>query len=368
MTKSPEIVEEGDIDGEVEVDEASDHRAAMEAAFDDAMAKAEDDGEETDLNTEDEPTPRKERERDESGKFTKKSKQALQSGADETIEQPQTEVIEPLRAEIPVLAPPGWAADAREQFNQLPARLQQEVVKRETDLRRGLQQATDRATQVAATWSEVDQALAPKAEIFRRNGVTPGRVVAQLMAWQDHLDRNPIQALSDLAQSYGLDLAQVAQQRAQQPQEPAYVRELRQKVQQVEGLLTQEQQMKQQQQQQNVVSEIQAFAGETDAQGNALRPYVEHVVDDMLPIMVQLRGRMPVRQLLQTAYEKAIWANPSTRELELRRSQAVQKPSLEKARRASKIVNGDARSMNVSDDPTDSRSAMSAVWDKHHGK
>ena len=356
-----------------------DRRSALESKFDQLMADVSDDADPLDVLDEPdhEPEPEeklekpkresKPRIRDDSGKFVK-TKTALESGAEKMIEQPQAQVETPKPVESPVLPPQSWAADAKEAFNQLPRNLQTEVVRRENDLRRAMQQATDKATHTEQTWSEVAQAIGQdRMSMLGRRGVTPGMAVKQLLHWQDYLDANPAKALSDLAASYGLDLSHVAQQVAQQPQEPAYVRELRQQVSQISGLLNQRQQADQQSLQQNVAAQIQAFADEKDAQGNLLRPHAEYVADDMMPQIRMIRAsnpQMPIHQLLQAAYEKAIWTNQHTRELEIKKSQEVSLPSLAKAQAAAKLVNGQARSVTSREEPTDRRSLLSAKYDE----
>ena len=368
-TKQPLEIE--DTDPGIEEEE---HREKMGDAFDRAMAAAVEDGEIDASEIEDDEPKAPSKERDESGKFSKKTKAPI-SGEDEADNDELAPAIESEPNLPPVPVPAGWASDAAPLFNQLPPRLQHEVVKRETDLRRGMQQATEKASTIQRTWGEVEQVLAPRAALFQRAGVSPGKVVGQLMAWQDYLDQNPAAALRDLAQSYNLDLQQVVQEQAQQPQEPAYVRELRQQVQQLTGTFQQQTQAQQQaqarQQEAAMMSEVNAFSQELDASGNLTRPYVQHVIDDMLPYLAAIRAtepHLPPRAMLQKAYDKAIWANPSTRELELKKTQAMQKPSVEKARRAAKLVNGDARSARAFAEEDDVRAAMADVWDRHHGK
>lgn len=373
IVEIPNTVDTGD-NHSPEVESRPSVREAVEAAYEKVVVGREEAEADEPAET---PAEKTARERDEAGRFVAKAKElkdheAHKSGAEPTIESQPAQAIESAPSAIPVPVPAGWAADVAPLFNQAPPRLQQEIHRRETDLRRGLQQATEKAAQVERTWAEVDQELAPYKEAFARNGVTPARVVSQLMSWQRHLDANPEQALEDLARTYGLDLRQVAESRAQQPQEPPHIRELRQQVQQLTGLFNQQteaqKQAQQQQAQQAILADIQAFANETDASGNPVRPYVEHVIDDMLPIMTALRGTMPTRQLLQTAYEKAVWMNPSTRELELKKVTAPppNTQNIEKARKAAKLVNGEAIGNAPPERPKTVRAAAEAAWEKLH--
>lgn len=354
-----DVVEESDtIDSSVNDDSEPSIRDTLEAAYDKFSSEE---------STDDEQGIESSSGRDANGRFLSKSPKALDSSPGETIEGEQRRVREPETFAVPV--PQSWAADAKDMFNQLPARLQQEVVKRETDLRRGLSHATERASQVERTWAEVDEALAPHRETFALNGVSPGQVVKQFLDWQNYLDKDPVLGLQKLAKSYGLDLRQLAEYEATQPQEDPQVKELRQQISQMQGYFQQMQQQTASQKAQAVQGELELFAQEIDSTGRPLRPYIEHVADDMIPHIQYLRSQNPnasPRQLLQAAYEKAIWANPSTRELELKRSQAVNPAQLDKARRAQKLVNGEAHGMVAPEEPDTVRGALEAGWNKIH--
>ena len=344
-------------------------RETLEENFEKLEARQDD--EDTDDAESGEPTAKKRRERDATGKFLAKTKdfEARSSGEVDTTESVTPSATESTAYTTPVLPPPGWAADARETFNQLPPRLQQEVYKRETDLRRGLQQATENAAQVQRTWGEVEQVLSPHMERFNLMGVSPGRVVNQFMAWQQKLDSDPADGLRQLAQSYGLDLRQLAEQEAQTPQEPPYIRELRQQNQQLMGLYQQTQQRQQMSHAQALANEVQGFVEERDGSGNPVRPYMEHLIEDMVPLVQHMRSQNPhahPRQLLQAAYEKAIWLNDSTREIELKKSQTqpMSKQTIDKARKAQKLVNGEARSDSGPVKAKGLRATLEANWEK----
>lgn len=362
---------DGDVAEELRNDIPAEPKKSIRETLEENFEKLEARDDENDETEEsEEPTPKKRRERDATGKFLAKTKdfEARSSGEVDTIESVSPSAKESTAYATPVLPPPGWAADARETFNQLPPRLQQEVYKRETDLRRGLQQATENAAQVQRTWGEVEQVLSPHMERFNLMGVSPGRVVNQFMAWQQKLDSDPADGLRQLAQSYGLDLRQLAEQEAQAPQEPPYIRELRQQNQQLMGLYQQQTQRQQTSYAQALGNEVQSFVEERDTSGNPVRPYMEHLIEDMVPLLQHMRTQNPnghPRQLLQAAYEKAIWLNDSTRELEMRKTQPqVNKQTIDKARKAQKLVNGEARSDSGPVKAKGLRATLEANWEK----
>lgn len=309
--------------------------------------------------------------RDEKGRFTAKSKDlpSQDSGTEQTIEQ-ETEPAEAAPQQAPVIAPSSWDAEEREAFNQSPPKAQQAFIRRETELRRAHQQATERAAQVERTWAEVGQVLEPYQQQFMRAGVTPGHVIRQMMGWQGYMDNPETRAAAfrELAQSYGTDLQTLAQTEAQQPQEHPALREIRQQNQQLQASIQRLEQNRQAQAQASVTGEIQSFVYEKDANGNLLRPYAEMLAEEMAPFAASIRQSNPhlsPRQVLQQAYEKAVWINPSTRELEVKKMMPQpNKQNIERAKRAKKLVNGEAMS-RVASEPTGSvRESLEANWDK----
>ena len=307
------------------------------------------------------------RSRDASGRFAKPDHEVHTSGEDTATEGVEPQAIDPaLSYSAPALAPPGWTAEEGKAFNQAPPELRAAIHRRETDLRRGLSQATEEAKQVRQTWQEVEQAIAPYAQQFQRAGVTPGRVVNQLMAWQQFLDNDTDRALLQLAQSYGRSFQDLVQKEAAQPQEPPAIRELRQQNQQLMGLYQQQRQAQVKQAQARLASEIDSFVKEVDASGSPARPHIEHVVNDMLPIVQSMANSgLAPRQILQQAYEKALWLNPATRELEMKRlTPRPTKESIDKARRAQKLINGEARGVVAPERPKSVRAALLANAEK----
>ncbi len=339
-----------EIESSEQVTEQTDLRASLESAFDEAVSEESETPEET-----------AQRLRDEKGRFSKA--QTSEQGEQDPATLP------------PVLPPSSWAADKRESFNRMPRDLQEEVVRRDTDLRRYLTAESEKLAHAQRTYADIDEAVAPYRDQFARAGVSHGAVFKQMMSWQQYLDSNPEQALNDLAQSYGLDLRQLAQNVEGQAQPvPSYVSEMRQQLQQMQGYFGQQQQMQRAWQQQQIEAEVQSFAGERDQSGQPLRPYLENVLDDMMSALPMLKAQSPQasnREILQHAYDRAVWANPNTRAYELQRQQATtqqaQRAKSEQAKRAAKLVNGHAPSAFTPNPPTDLRSALLAAWDDSSG-
>lgn len=365
-----------DDDDSVEVESGDDLRTELSAAWDQHADVDPTDSTEVQESAEQSEVSDS-RQRDDKGRFLPKEAQAT-SGEEETLEKGVEAVAPEGTPQIadtrpPVLPPATWAAEKKQQWANVPRELQEEIQRVDIDTRRYLQRVTEEAAQVKRTWAEVEQALTPRMQQFAQAGVSPGRVVAQFMAWQDKLDSNPKQGLRELAQSYGLDIRQLAEEEAQVPQVPPYVRELQQQVQQMHGLLQSRQQAEQTAKVQGIHNELGMFANEKDAQGNLLRPYLERVVDEMIPIVQVLRTQAPQasnRELLQRAYEKALWMNDETREYQVRKQTAAsQTPErIERAKRAQKLVNGHARAGFSKQQPDSLRGDLLAAWEEAEGQ
>lgn len=112
---------------------------------------------------------------------------------------------EPAQQEA-LAAPTSWTREAKEAWNTLPDRVKQEVIKREADMQRGVDQFK---AQVAQQYGELDQALAPYQEVIRHFNKTPGQAVNQLFAWHDAFTRDPDRAFPAVMQSYGFDPARL---------------------------------------------------------------------------------------------------------------------------------------------------------------
>lgn len=103
---------------------------------------------------------------------------------------------EPHQAEQgPQDAPASWTKEARKQWSKASARIRQEVLKREADIQKGVQQ-------LQARYGEIDAAIAPYHQAIQQFNKTPGQAVAQLFGWFDALAKNPDQAFPALLQSY----------------------------------------------------------------------------------------------------------------------------------------------------------------------
>lgn len=266
------------------------------------------------------------RARDEHGRFApKEGVQAAQSIPTEpkTLQAPAAAAEGPQAQQQPSGPPASWSAAAKADFGTLPEHIRQEVLKREADIQRGLAQQQSGAERL----NRLTALFQPRAEKLRMAGVTEDQAIGQLLAAQDYLERDPVNAISYLARSYGVDLRVFGQgQGQQQPQEaqlPPVVQQLAQQVQALTNAHAQQQQQAQESQRGQYIGQVQAFA--TDP----ANLYFENVREKMAALI-----QTGAAKDLPDAYQQATWADPEIRPLLLKQQAEAQAAQTAEAARA----------------------------------
>jgi len=122
-------------------------------------------------------------------------------------EEVPAEVTEPTEPAAPVVEPPKtWRKEATEFWGTLPPTVQQEILKREDDIFRGLESYKGQA-QLA---QQYQTALAPYMPMLQQQGLDPAQYAAQWLAIDTQLasaqPQQKIELLCRVAQAYGVDL------------------------------------------------------------------------------------------------------------------------------------------------------------------
>lgn len=247
---------------------------------------------------------REERLRDEKGRFVKEDKP-------EPVEEPVAEVAETPEPEpAPVVVPPevqrlGLRKEEAEAYAQAPEVLKQAFIRRSEEMHKGLEQFRSKA-QFGA---QMEQVLTPYMPHIQALGATPDVVVSRLLNAESQLRYGtPEQKQAmflKLAQDYGVQLG------GELPQVDPNVSVLQQQIQQLTGWIQQKEATERQRQQESLNSEIQRFASDPS------HKHFEAVRDDMAAL---IQGG--IVQTLQEAYDRAVYANPTTRALMLAEQQA----------------------------------------------
>lgn len=238
-------------------------------------------------------TEKAERTRDEQGRFAK---------ADETVQSVPT-VQGP---ETTTLPPRSWNAAAKAKFATLEPDVQQEILRRETEIDAGKVQWETKAEK----YNRLDAALSGVRDRYSLAGLSDEQYVGALVQ-ADQMLRGPnaLQAIHTLAQQYGINLSQMAPQQQQfggPPQQFAdpQIYSLQQTVQGLQSRLEAQDKAQETAAQQALESQIQAFASDP-----------AHIYfDNVKPEMAALLQAGTV-QTLADAYEAACHARPDIRQL-----------------------------------------------------
>ena len=232
-------------------------------------------------------------------------------------------------------APRTWRPEAAAAWATLPPTVQEEVLKREEEIFRGIEQYKTHANY----GREIQQAMAPFEPILQRFNATPAQAVSQLMGLQQVLLSGTAaekrQLVEGVIRTYGIDMGQPGEE---PPYTDPQVADLRAKLAAIESNQQRAEAEKQASIRATLKAELDAFA--TDP----ANPYFDEVADD---IGALLRGGGA--KGLKDAYEKAVWANPVTRAKEQSRALAEaqakdKKEAEERAAQARKATSANVRS------------------------
>lgn len=319
-----------------------DLRSALESAFDAAETPEPQEQEVVEQST-------TERARDESGRFAKKTEP--EKVEPEKVE-PTEVVAEEKPPEVPVKRPPSsWKKETQAEWEKLPPHVQDDVLRREADFHRGIEQYKAYAQRAQA----YEAAIAPYQQTLQQYGVAPEQAIAALFK-ADSLLRNgapheKAAYFAQLAQDYGVSLENIQQP----PQvDPAY-QQLLNEVRQLRQTEAQREQQRQAQEQAQLNSQIAQFA-----QG---KEHFDAVREDMAALLQAGRA-----QDLEQAYDMAIWARPDLRSglLQQQTRAAEEKARAEaqrlKAKTAAVSVKGSSPVSGTSATPTDLRAALEAAF------
>lgn len=296
-----------------------------------------------------------ERLRDENGRFAKKSEP--EEPVQETV-QPEPEKVEEVAEEkppeVPQKRPPSsWKKDAQAAWDTLPEHVKDDVLRRETDFHRGIEQYKTFAQKAQA----YEQAIAPYQDTLKALGVPAEQAIGALFKadsiLRHGLPHEKAAYFAQLAQEYGVPLEGIEQP---PPVDPAY-RALLNEVRQLRQSETQREQERQRAEMEQLNSTISKFA-----EG---KEHFDAVRDDMAALLQAGRASD-----LEQAYDMAIWARPDLRTslLEQQVKAAEEKARAEaqrlKAKTAAVSVKGSSPVSGTSATPTDLRALLEAQFNQ----
>ncbi len=215
--------------------------------------------------------------------------------------------------------PKTWRPEAAAKFATLPPEVQQEVLKREEDIFKGLESYKADAS-IGKTLKGIMQ---PYMQVFQAQGVDPMQQVSGLMrahvALATGTPEQKQQFFQHLAKEYGVDLDVEA------PYVDPQVAGLQKQLADLQSRLNGREQQEANDARSKLQAEIDTFASDPAHQ------YFDEVANDIAGLL-----RSGAAKDLKDAYDKAIWANPITRAKEQARltADAETKAKAEAAERA----------------------------------
>lgn len=309
------------------------------------------------------------RARDERGRFASSSSAQPEQISDQA---PQVEASE---ASKPIAPPYSWSAENKELFGKLPREMQDYLSKREQERESFVGRKAQEVSAVREKYAPVERIVTQYGDTFKRANIDPYQGIESLVLAQQYLDKDPVGALRLMAQSYGLDLSQLAngteQTETAQPQAYPQMHYLTNELDNIRGKLAAIEQEKMAQQQRAAVSEVETFANEMDSSGKLVRPFMADVHEQMMDEVRLIRSRqpeLPARQILQQAYETGCWKNPHVRGrlIEQQRAPQVQAQRVQQAKLAGSSVRGAPGASTLGSTNGNSvRDALLAAFDSH---
>jgi hypothetical protein len=207
-----------------------------------------------------------------------------------------------------VAPPEGWPSDASIAWDRL-SKAAQDAFRADLDAGRITIGKQAQGTTAPDPVQEVVRAY--QSEISRR-GMAPEQAVRVLFEAQRALDENPVEALRQLARSYGVDPAILAPSNgAQAPQYSAdpVLGQMQQELATLRGYLTQQQRAQHDATMADQHRIISDFAQTKAADGAAAYPHFEQVRVTMGNLLQAGEAKS-----LKDAYDMAVWARPDLRE------------------------------------------------------
>lgn len=228
--------------------------------------------------------------------------------------------------------PKTWRPEAAAKFATLPPEVQQEILKREEDIFKGLESYKADASIGKALKGIVQ----PYMQVFQAQGIDPLQQVSGLMrahvALSTGTPEQKQQFFQHLAKEYGVELGMEA------PYIDPQVAGLQKQLAELQSRLNGREQQEIAEARSKLQAEIDAFASDPAHQ------YFDEVANDIAGLL-----RSGAAKSLQEAYEKAVWANPITRAKEQARLTAeaeakAKAEAAEKAKQARKAIGANVKS------------------------
>lgn len=225
-------------------------------------------------------------------------------------------------------APSTWSKEALADWATIPPRAQQEILKREQDMFRGLEQYKS-AAEVGQKYETV---VEPYRAVLNEEAVDPVQLFQSFAANHYLLSRGTpeqkLQIATNLIQSYNIDVAGLVENLGVMEPISPEVRQLQTELHKTRAQLERLDSDRQQTNRAQMEQQIEVFASDP------AHPYFNELIDDIAKFLEAGAAS------LQAAYDSAVYANPVTRQKEVDRLTALKLNAEEQAKktRADKIA------------------------------
>lgn len=254
-----------------------------------------------------------ERLRDEKGRFAAKSEDETLPAAKAPAEAKEAKVEPTAETPVsrPVAPPPGWSVAAKAEFDALPDAVKAAVSKREEEIDRGFAKLKD--------FKAIETAHAPSAQQY---GVPLNEYIDRLAAADKFLQTKPLDAIKWLANTYQIDLRQIAgaatqqpsAQPAAQPANDAAIQPLLQELNSLKQIVYGDKRAQ-------INNQVEQFFADPK------NKYSENVADQMVVLINEAkRTGQPVD--LPSIYDTACYMNPEVRAARIREEQVKSQAEL----------------------------------------
>lgn len=233
-------------------------------------------------------------------------------------------------------APQTWSKEAIAEWATIPDRAKQEILKREEDMFRGLEEYKGRA-EVGDAYSKVAEPYKP---VMDKLGLNPVDLF-QSFAGNHYIlsfgsNEQKLALAANLLNTYQIDIIELATHLGNMPAFDPQKQQLELQNQRLQQQLTQRQQQEFNAARANIQQQINAFASDPK------NIYFNELSDDIAKFI-----ESGVCNTLAEAYDKAVYANPVTRQKELDRLTAERKAADEAEASARKAKNAESTAADV---------------------
>lgn len=262
-------------------------------------------------------------------------------------EEPAEEVVEAQEETVEAVseekrpAPQSWKPDYHKVWEDLTPEAKEIIETRERQMHEGLEQYRENS----GFGKRMREAIAPFESRLQALNMEPTRAVQALMNAHFTLANGTPEQKRALYETLGRDYGIT---KAEEQNIDPTIKSLQDQVASLSQTMTAAQQQQFEESRKQAVAQVEKFAAD--------KPYFDEVADDIVPFIENGLS-------LEEAYDKAVWANPVTRQKELARTQQESEQArLEKAKaeaEAAKKAKGvNIRGRNTNRTPTEPLGTM----------